>query len=192
MTASAAASPSSSGALALAPGHWTLDAAHSGIHFSVRHLGLTNVRGRFDRFEATLDVGESLDDVAVTASIDMSSVDTNNSDRDAHLRSTDFFGTDVHPTMTFRSSGISGEGDEYELTGDLTVNGITHPVTLDVEFHGTEQFPADQSTHTGFSATGEIRRSEFDIDFGIVAGEKILLSDKVKIELDLQFVAPAG
>ena len=93
--------------------------------------------------------------------------------------------------MTFRSTSITGAGENYELAGDLTIAGITKPVTFDVEFNGTEIFPGDQSTHAGFSATGQIRRSDFGIDFGIIAGaEKLMLGDKIKIELDLQFVAP--
>jgi polyisoprenoid-binding protein YceI len=168
-----------------------LDKNHSGVLFVVRHLGLSNVRGRFDRFDATLDVGLSLDSVSVTAEVDLSSVNTNNADRDAHLRSTDFFGTDEHPVMTYRSTSVTGAGEDYELVGDLTIAGVTRPLTLDVEFHGTEVFPGDQSTHAGFSATGEIKRSAFGIDFGIIPGaEKLMLGDKVKIELDLQFVAP--
>ena len=176
--------------LPLAPGTWTLDKNHSGVLFTVRHLGLSNVRGRFDAFEAAIDVGPTLDTVSISAEVDLSSVDTNNADRDAHLRGTDFFDTLQHPVMTFHSTSITGAGEDYELTGDLTIAGVTKPLTLDIEFHGTEVFPADQSTHAGFSASGQIRRSDFGIDFGIVAGEKILLSDKVKIELDLQFVAP--
>lgn len=177
--------------LELTPGRWALDKNHSGIFFVVRHLGLSNVRGRFDSFEATLDIGTRVEDVTITADVDLSSVDTNNADRDAHLRSTDFFGTDRHPVMTFRSTSVTGAGENYELAGDLTIAGVTKSVTLDVEFNGTEIFPGDQSTHAGFSATGTIRRSDFGIDFGIIAGaEKLMLGDKVKVELDLQFVAP--
>ena len=186
-------SPLATTNLPLASGSWTLDKLHSGVSFVVRHLGLSNVRGRFDAFEATLEIGSSLDDSVITAEIDLSSVDTNNADRDAHLRSTDFFGTDEHPVMTFRSTSIAGAGAEYELTGDLTIAGVTKPVTLEVEFNGTEVFPADQSTHAGFTATGSIKRSDFGIDFGIIAGaEKLMLGDKIKVEFDLQFVAPAS
>jgi polyisoprenoid-binding protein YceI len=177
--------------LPLAAGRWTLDKNHSGVHFTVRHLGLSNVRGRFDAFEATLEVGTRLADVAITAEVDLASVNTNNADRDGHLRSTDFFGTDEHASMSFRSTSVTGSGDSYELTGDLTIAGVTEPVTFDVEFNGTDVFPADQSTHAGFTATGQIKRSDFGIDFGIVLGaEKLMLGDKIKIELDLQFVAP--
>src|SRR5207248_10117353 len=99
-------------------GPWTIDKNHSAISFSVRHLGLSNVRGRFDRFDATLVVGESLADTKVTATVDLSSVDTNQPDRDAHLLSTDFFHADAHPTMTFVSTEISGTEGAYVMTGE--------------------------------------------------------------------------
>ena len=178
--------------LLLPPGRWTLDKNHSGVFFVVRHLGLSNVRGRFDAFEATLDVGANLDAVVVTADVDLSSVDTNNADRDAHLRGTDFFGTDEHPLMTFRSTVDTRRGRQLRARRRPDRSpGVTKPVTFDVEFNGTEVFPGDQSTHAGFTATGQIRRSDFGIDFGIIPGaEKLMLGDKIKVELDLQFVAP--
>jgi polyisoprenoid-binding protein YceI len=177
--------------LPLRAGRWTVDPNHSGVLFMVRHLGLSNVRGRFDRFDATLDVGESRADTTVAADIDMSSVDTNNADRDAHLRSTDFFDTEKHPTMSFRSTSVEADGDQFELRGDLTINGVTRPVTLDVEYFGTEVYPVDQRLHAGFAATTTIRRSDFGIDFGLtLGGDKVLLGDKIKVELDLQFVEP--
>jgi len=177
--------------LPLTQGVWAVDTNHSGVFFVVRHLGLSNVRGRFDVFDATLEVGQDLGSVSVTAEVELSSVDTNNPDRDAHLRGTDFFDTERHSQMTFRSTSIRGQGDNYELVGDLTIAGVTKPVTFDVEFNGTEVFPGDQSTHAGFSATGQIKRSDYGIDFGIIPGaEKLMLGDKIKVELDLQFVAP--
>src|ERR1700677_3940090 len=94
------------GTLPLAPAIWKLDPNHSGVHFRIRHLGLSNVRGRFDRFDATLPGGAGLEDVVVDATIDMASVDTNQPDRDTHLRSTDFFSTDLHPEMTFHSTAV--------------------------------------------------------------------------------------
>ena len=179
--------------LPLAPGPWTLDANHSSVLFVVRHLGLSNVRGRFDSFEASLDVGTTLDSISVNADVELASVNTANADRDAHLRNADFFDTEKHQHMSFRSTAVTRTDDEeYELTGDLTIAGVTKPVTFDVEFNGTEVFPGDQSTHAGFSATGQIKRSDFGIDFGIIPGaEKIMLGDKIKIELDIQFVAPS-
>ena len=178
--------------LALSTGEWTVDANHSAIVFSIRHLGLSKVRGRFAKFDATLTIGPSPSDVDVTASIDLSSIDTNNSDRDAHLRSTDFFNTDVNPTMLFTGSGITGSGDDWKLSGDVTLNGITRPLTLAVEYNGTETYPGDGKLHAGFSATGAIKRSEFGIDFGVmpIGVDRLALGDDVKFELDLQFVEP--
>ena len=178
--------------LALSTGTWTIDLNHSAIVFSIRHLGLSKVRGRFSRFTATLTVGPDADSVAVDATIDLSSIDTNNSDRDAHLRSTDFFNTAANPEMIYSGKGIAGSGDDWTLTGDVTLNGITRPLALKVEYNGTELFPGDGKRHAGFSATGSIKRSEFGIDFGImpIGVDKLALGDDVKFELDLQFVEP--
>lgn len=178
----------------IAKGTWTLDKNHSGVSFAIKHLGLTNVRGRFDRFDATLVVdGDTLDDVKVTADVDLSSVDTNQPDRDAHLLGTDFFHADTHPRMTFVSTKIADDGDgEYKLTGDLTIGGHTRSVTFDVEFNGAETFPGDQKVHSGFTATGELKRGDFGIDFNMPIGlGKLALGEKVKVELDIQFVEPA-
>jgi polyisoprenoid-binding protein YceI len=178
--------------LPLATGTWALDPNHSGVHFKVRHIGLSNVRGRFNRCDATLTVGETLADTRVEATIDMSSVDTNQPDRDAHLLGTDFFAAEQNPAMTFRSTGIRAAGDgEYQLDGGLTVNGVTRPVTLDVEFHGVEMFPVDGSTHAGFSATTTVNRDDFGVDFNAPLGmDRFALGKKIAVELELQFVAP--
>jgi polyisoprenoid-binding protein YceI len=178
--------------LPLAAGTWALDPNHSGVHFKVRHIGLSNVRGRFNRCDATLTVGETLADTRVEATIDMSSVDTNQPDRDAHLLGTDFFAAEQNPAMTFRSTGIRAAGDgEYQLDGELTVNRVTRPVTLDVEFHGVEMFPVDGSTHAGFSATTTVNRDDFGVDFNAPLGmDRFALGKKIAVELELQFVAP--
>jgi polyisoprenoid-binding protein YceI len=177
--------------LPLTAGTWTLDAAHSGVHFKIRHLGLSNVRGRFETFTAALEVGETLADVRVSASIDLSSVNTNQPDRDAHLRSTDFFGVDNNPTLEFHSTSVSGDGDEYTLAGDLTINGVTRPVSFPVEFNGIETYPMDGTSHAGFSAATSISRKDFGIDFNLPIGvDKLALGEKVNVELDFQFVAP--
>ncbi len=175
----------------LIPGTWNIDAAHSTIEFTVRHLGLSNVRGRFDRFSAALRVDEKFTLSTVTADIELASVNTNNADRDQHLRSGDFFGIEKNGTMAFRSTSVSGAGEKYSLTGDLTINGITKPVTLDVEFTGAEVYPFDKKTHVGFSARAVINRGDFGMRFNVPLGmDKFAISDSVKIELELQFVAP--
>ena len=182
----------STGALPLGAGTYSLDHHHSGVHFQVRHLGLSNVRGIFRTFDSTLVVGDTIDDLIVTATIDMASVDTNQPDRDAHLRSTDFFHADEHPEMTFRSTSVRDRGDgDYEMDGNLTINGITKPVTLAVTYNGSEVHPGDGKLHVGFSATTEVRRNDFGIDFNVPLGiDKLGLGEKIKVELDMQFLAP--
>ncbi len=178
--------------LPLSSGRWVADVAHSGVHFQVKHLGLANVRGRFDGFDVELLVGQSLDDTSVAADVDMASIDTNQPDRDAHLRSTDFFDAEREPRMTFRSTAITlGEqADAYELTGDLTINGVTRPVTFDVEFNGTQVHPADQRDRAGFSAQGQIDRRDFGVDFNLPLGAgQVVVGNKVRIDLDLELVA---
>ncbi len=178
--------------LPLRPGTWTVDAAHSNVEFTIRHLGISKVRGRFNRFDASLVVGDRVENSSVEATIELSSVDTNHEQRDAHLRTTDFFGTDTNPTMTFRSTGVAENDGEYQLLGDLTINGTTRSVALDVEFNGVELYPLDQAHHAGFSATTTIQRSEFGIDFEIPLGaDKVALGDKVKVEIEIQFVEPS-
>jgi polyisoprenoid-binding protein YceI len=174
-------------ALPLSPGDWELDPLHSAVNFTIRHLGIAKVRGRFREVKAALYVGETADDVRVSAEIALASVDTGNPDRDAHTRSADLLDVEKRPTMAFRSTRVSGEGEDWTMEGDLTIGNVTRPVTLAVEFGGVVDSPVDQRRHAGFEATGEIRRSDFGLDFG--AG---FLSDVVKVQLDMQFVEPQG
>lgn len=180
--------------LPLTAGTWPVDVAHSTVEFTVRHLGLSKVRGRFNDFDVSLTVGHDLASTALRAAIELDSVDTNNADRDGHLRSPDFFGTDTHPQMTFVSTSIADRGDgDYELRGDLTLKGITRPVTLAVEFNGTEDYPMDQSLHAGFSARGVISRKEFGVEFDVPLGaDRVAIGDKVALELEIQFVQPSA
>ncbi len=123
--------------------------------------------------------------------IEMGTVKTGNADRDAHLASSDFFNAETNPTMTFRSTVIAGEGEEFTMVGNLTINGVTKQVELDVEFFGTSVFPMDQSIRAGFSATGTISRKDFGISFNAPVGaDKVMISDKVALELDVQLIAP--
>jgi polyisoprenoid-binding protein YceI len=165
--------------LPLAPGHWTLDTSHSTVGFAIRHLGVSKVRGHFRRFEVDVVVGETLETSSVVATIHVDSIDTGNTDRDAHVLQPDILDVSRRPTLVFRSTRV--ELDRIE--GDLTIGEVTQPVVLDVEFGGLAEFPVDGSTHAGFEATTEIRRKDFGIEvFG--------LGDVVKVELDLQLVAP--
>ena len=179
--------------LPLVAGTWPVDAAHSTVEFTVRNLGISKVRGRFNEFDASLTVGHTLETSALTATIELASVDTGNPDRDGHLRSPDFFDTDTHPQMGFASTAIADLGDgDYHVTGDLTLNGTTAPVTLEVEFNGTEDSPMDQSLHAGFSARGTLSRKVFGVEFDLpLGGDRLAIGDKVAVELEIQFVQPS-
>lgn len=174
-------------ALPLSPGDWELDPLHSAVTFAIRHLGIAKVRGRFREVKAALFVGETADDVRVSAEIALASLDAGNPDRDAHTRSADLLDVEKRPTMAFRSTRVSGEGEDWTMEGDLTMGDVIRPVTLAVDFGGVVDSPVDQRRHAGFDATGEIRRSDFGLDFG--AG---FLGDVVKVQLDMQFVEPQG
>lgn len=172
----------------LTPGTWVIEPTHSEVGFTVRHLGLSKVRGRFNAFVGSVQVGELLEASAIEAEIDLASVDTNNDQRDDHLRSTDFFDTDVQPKMTFVSTSIVNEGDSGTIAGNLTVNGITRAVELETEFFGVGVDPYGIA-RAGFSASTAISRKDFGVDFNVpLGGDKVLVGDKVTIELDVQLV----
>jgi polyisoprenoid-binding protein YceI len=173
-------------ALPLAAGSWALDPAHSAVGFAIRHLGVSKVRGRFTDFDAQLLIGSTLDDSSISASVALESIDTANVDRDNHVRSSELLDVEKRPTMAFRSTSLSGAGDEWTLDGELTIGDVTRPIRLDVEFGGVESF-FDGTRHAGFEATGELRRKDFGLKFGPA---DVMLGDAVKIQLDLQFVEP--
>ena len=173
--------------LPLAPGRWALDPAHSAVHFTIRHLGVSKVRGRFTRFTADVVIGETLATTSVEAVIEVSSVDTGNADRDAHVLAPDMVDLAARPTLTFRSNAITGAGEAWELHGDLTIGEVTRPVTLDVELGGLQEFPGGPR-HAGFEATTQIRRQDFGL---IPAVPSAMLGDVIKVELDLQLLEPA-
>jgi polyisoprenoid-binding protein YceI len=164
-------------------GSWTIDASHSEVGFTVRHL-MSKVRGQFTRFEGSLTTGTSLEDTTATATIDLNSIDTRDETRDGHLRSADFFDVQNHGAMTFVTTSFSGT----TATGDLTIKGITRSVELDVEFLGAGQDPWGGS-RLGFEATTEISRKDFGVDFNIpLDGGKVLIGDKVSIHLAVEAV----
>src|SRR2546423_2772743 len=176
--------------LPLAPGRWEVDTNHSSIGFSIRHLGVSKVRGRFTRFDADVVIGDTLDTTTVNATVDMASIDTANADRDAHVLSADIIDVAKRPTMVFRSTRIAGAGSEYQVDGELTIGDITRPVVLAVELGGVENFPGGPR-HAGFEATTEIRRKDFGIDVTLPPGVNVVaLGDVVKAELDLQLLEP--
>ena len=175
--------------LPLAPGRWELDTHHSRVGFSIRHLGVSKVRGLFRTVAAELVVGSGPSDSTLSVVVDVASLDTGNADRDAHVLSDELLDVSLRPTLTFVGHDVLPAGDDWTLRGELTIGDVTRPLELDVEFGGIEAFPLDGRGHAGFEATGEIRRKDFGLDTGLLAGA--LLGDVVKLELDVQFVEPA-
>lgn len=171
-----------------ATGTWTIDPVHSEVGFTVRHMMVSKVRGKFTSFSGELVTAENPLDSQVTATIDLTSIDTGNADRDNHIRSADFFEVDAYTTMTFRSTGVRADGDDYVLDGDLTLKGVTRPVSLQLELGG---FGPDAygGIRAGFSATGEIKRSDFGVDFNAVLETGgVVVSDKVTINLEIETI----
>ncbi|MEV0635670.1 YceI family protein [Streptomyces sp. NPDC050619] len=187
MTQDIASNTPTASAVPLSPGDWELDPLHSAVNFTIRHLGIAKVRGRFREVKAGLYVGGTADDVKVSAEIALASIDTGNPDRDAHTRAADLLDVEKRPTMTFHSTRVYGKGEDWSMEGDLTIGDVTRAVTLAVEFGGVVDSPTDGRRHAGFEATGEIRRSDFGLDFGTG-----FLGDVVKVQLDMQFVEPQG
>jgi polyisoprenoid-binding protein YceI len=173
--------------LSIAPGAYGIDTVHSQLGFSVKHLGISNIRGTFDRYTGELSVGASLADTVVTIEAEMASINSGNSMRDEHLLGPDFLDAGSFPTMLFRSTDISVEGNEYTVTGDLTVRGKTLPTVLDVSYNGSATFPLDGSTHHGFTATATITATDFGFSYPVP-----LISDEVSLVFEVQFVDPAA
>ena len=164
-------------------GTWTIDPVHSEVSFVVRHMMVSKVRGRFDKFEGTIVTAEDPLQSSVNATVDLSSVNTGEPNRDNHIRSADFFEVESHPTLTFHSTGVRPDGDNFLLDGDLTIRGTTRPVTLKLEVNG---FGPDAygGTRAGFSATGEINRNDFGVSYnGPIPGGGVAVSEKVTITL---------
>ena len=181
------------GIQAPAAGTWKFDQAHTALLAEARHLMVTKVRGRFTDFTGTLHVAEVPEESFVEVEIQAASIDTGNPDRDGHLKSGDFLDVENHPTLTFRSTGVElGEGSEFKVPGELTIRGITRPVVLNAEYLGATGDPWG-NTRVGFSATTEIDREDFDMTWNMALETGgVLVSKKIKIELDVQAVAPAA
>ena len=168
---------------------YTIDPTHSSVGFSVRHMMFAKVRGQFAKWSTDLALDPTdLAKSKVTATIDASSIDTGVADRDAHLRSADFFDVANHPSLTFVSTGVAKKGDGYALAGDLTIRGVTKPVTLELEALGSGKDPWGNERRL-FSAKTTIQRSDFGLTWNqaLEAGG-VLVSDKIEIELEVQAV----
>lgn len=172
-----------------APGIFALDPAHTHVGFSVRHMMIAKVRGRFSAFQGTLKVGDEPGDSEVEVTVDLASVDTTDPQRDAHLRSADFFDVDSFPTMTFRSTRIlSVDGDCFRLDGDLTLHGVTRPVALDVMFDGVGT-DADGGQRMGFSASGQIDREAFGLTWNqALETGGVLVGKLIRIDIEAELV----
>ena len=173
-------------------GTWTLDNSHSEIGFTVRHAGISKVRGQFKEAEATLNLAENVADSKVNATIKTSSFDSGDVNRDGHVRGEDFFDVEKFPEISFVSNAIVPKGDAYELQGDLTIKGVTRPVALETELHGVAVDPIG-NTRAGLTAETTISRKDFGLTWNAVreAGGG-LVSDKVALNLELAFIAPAA
>jgi len=173
-------------------GSWTIDPVHSDVGFTVRHMMVSKVRGRFPRFEGSIVTAPNPLESAVTASIDLTSIDTNNAQRDEHIRSADFLDVSNHPTMTFRSTGVRQDGDGFVVDGELTLKGVTREVPLKLELNG---FGPDAygGVRAGFSATTEINRRDFGVNFNaLLETGGTVVADKITIHLEIEAVLDAS
>lgn len=167
---------------------WAIDTAHSSIDFSVKHMMIAKVKGTFHKFDASIEADPTdLTTADIKFSVDVSSIDTRNSDRDAHLRSADFFDAETYPTLTFHSTNIVKTGDdEYNVTGDLTIRGVTRSETFSVTFEGQGKDPWGNEK-VGFSAEGKINRSDYGLTWNAALETGgVLVGDQIKISLQIE------
>ncbi|GAB19405.1 hypothetical protein GOEFS_083_00370 [Gordonia effusa NBRC 100432] len=175
----------------LAVGTWTIDPTHSTVGFSVKHLMVSKVRGTFEDFSGAIIIAED-GTPSVSAEISVASISTNNEQRDAHIRSADFFDVENHPTATFVSTSVSPKGDDYVLEGDFTLKGVTKPVTLNLEFNGVNP-GMGHGPVAGFEASTVISRKDFGIDIEMpLEGGGVVIGDKITITLEIEAGQPAA
>jgi polyisoprenoid-binding protein YceI len=176
----------------IAAGTWSVDPAHSSVEFSVKHMGIANVRGKFDEFEGTLEVGEDLASSRAHGAVKVASIDTNEEQRDAHLRSPDFFDAEQYPEITYETTRIEPVDEESSrVYGNLTMHGITREVKLEVVLQGVDTDPWGKE-RAGLEAVGMLSRSDFDMKFNQALGSgNVLVGDKVRMSLDISAVKQA-
>ncbi|MFY1621087.1 YceI family protein [Micromonospora sp. WMMD736] len=169
----------------MAAGTWAIDPVHSSVAFSVRHLMVSKVRGTFDTFSGAITVAED-GTAEVSAEVAVASINTGNEQRDAHVRSADFFEAERYPTATFRSTGVRANGDDYLLDGDFTLHGVTRPISLELEFNGVNPGMGHGEV-AGFEASVVLNRKDFgiDIDLPLETGGAVV-GDKVTITLEIE------
>jgi polyisoprenoid-binding protein YceI len=170
-------------------GTWTVDAAHSSVEFGVKHMGIATVRGKFTDFEGTLEVGDDLASSSARGTVEVASITTDEEQRDAHLRSADFFHVDEHPEIRFESTRIEAIDDESShIIGNLTMRGVTREVRLQAVVQGTDVDPWGNE-RVGLEVMGVLKRSDFDMTFNQVLGSgNVLVGDRVNVSLDISAV----
>jgi len=167
---------------------WAVDASHSSLDFSVKHMMIAKVKGTFHTFEAQIEADPSdLTSASIRFDIDLNSIDTKNSDRDAHLRSADFFEIEKYPKLTFVATSIERTGDgEYDVTGDVSLHGVTRSETFEVSFEGAGKDPWGNEK-AGFSAKGSLKRSDYGLTYNAVLETGgVLIGDEVKISIEIE------
>jgi polyisoprenoid-binding protein YceI len=173
-------------------GTWNVDPSHSSVNFAVKHMGIATVRGTFETFEGTLEIGADLASAKAYGTVQTASVTTGEADRDNHLRSADFFNAEANPQLVFASKRIVAIDDEtFEIVGDLTINGVTNEITLKAEIQGTDTDPWGND-RVGLEVTGQLSRGDYRMMFNQALGSgNMLVADKVKLSLDLSAVKSA-
>jgi len=176
----------------LPTGTWNVDPSHSEVGFAVKHMGIATVRGEFTDFEGTLEIGEDLSTARAYGTVKVESVDTSEAQRDAHLRSPDFFDGEQYPELRFESTRIEAlDEEEFRITGNLTLHGVTNEVVLHADLQGTDIDPWGNE-RVGLEITGQLSRGDYDMKFNQALGSgNMLVSDKVKLALDISAVKQA-
>jgi polyisoprenoid-binding protein YceI len=177
---------------AIPAGTWNVDPAHSKVGFAVKHMGIATVRGEFKQFEGTFEIGDEVSSAKAYGTVQVQSVDTNEPQRDEHLRSADFFDAAEHPEIRFESTGIEPlDEEEFRITGQLTIHGVTQEVVLHADVQGTDIDPWGNQ-RVGLEVTGQLSRGDYGMKFNQVLGSgNVLVADKVKLELDISAVKQA-
>ena len=168
---------------------WTIDSTHSEIGFKVKHMMFTNVSGKFDSYEATIITDEdNFENASIEFSADINSINSNNADRDNHLKSGDFFDVENHPKLTFKATSFTKKGDDFELVGDLTLRGVTKPVKLEAEFSGLMKDPWG-NTKAGLNISGKINRKDWGLNYNAALETGgVLISEDVRLNIELQLI----
>jgi polyisoprenoid-binding protein YceI len=166
---------------------WALDLAHTEVEFKVKHLVISTVTGRFSKFDGVVkSENEDFDQAQVSFSIDVNSINTNNEDRDNHLRSDDFFAVEKFPNIVFENGILSKGNGDYKLSGDLTIRDITRPITLDVDFNGTQKDPWG-NVKAGFELSGKLNRKDFNLTWNaITEAGSMLVGEDVRLVINAQ------